>query len=651
MALKYRSEIDGLRAVAVVPVILFHAGISSLGGGFVGVDVFFVISGFLISSIIVKEVDQNEFTYRSFYERRLRRILPALITVLIATLLGIGFVGLPEHVIQTSKGALFALFGLSNIYFWSETGYFAPASEFNALLHTWSLGVEEQFYLLMPPALVLLARMQIRLKPALAIFLPVAFSAAVWTSFEMPSAAFYLLPARAWELALGTALAIGFFPKISSQAGREAVAWLGMGMIVLSVLVIDSSMPFPGYVALLPCVGTAAVIYGASADYGIGRMLSLGPVRLVGLISYSLYLWHWPIFTTARMYFATEKLEPEVVAAAIVLTFVMSWLTWKFIETPFRNRGRFPASQLVKSLAIGSSAIASIAAIGWLSGGLPQRMSPEANRMLSAATDIDPMRDRCRGIHTLEQADCLFGAKEAAPDFLIIGDSHAAAIRPALEQWAFENGRSGTLWWRHGCSFLVGAQVYPDADASECRQFKEKALAAIASDGRIKTIFIASRWEAAYSGFRPESGGAFRTYLVEDETTPRDRSTSKDVFKRALERSLQGASSAGAEAVLLGPVPEVGFDVPRILALGELNSGGLRSSKIRSRGGEMSRELDKVMTDAAKAQEARYVPLRQFFCRERCIIMQDAIPIYSDDDHLTSTAARKLVGPHLAQEL
>ena len=309
--LRYRADIDGLRAIAVLPVVLFHFGFSTFAGGFVGVDVFFVISGFLITSLIVVEIDESRFSIVRFYERRIRRIFPALFLVIIVTSIASAIILLPNDLKRYAKSVVAADWFFSNFEFWREAGYFDVDAHQKPLLHTWSLAVEEQFYLIFPPFLLLAARYLRR--RYLLIIMPIfvlSLTFSIWAVYAKPSLAFYLTPSRMWEIMLGAWLAL-----IPWEAGKRFIppsgygllTLLGIGMIAYGVFTFSANTPFPGAMALLPCGGAALVIFGGQNHPSmVSRLLATGPLVFVGKISYSLYLWHWPLIVLAAYPFAGE---------------------------------------------------------------------------------------------------------------------------------------------------------------------------------------------------------------------------------------------------------------------------------------------------------------------------------------------------------
>lgn len=341
----YRPEVDGLRALAVVPVILFHAGFAAFAGGFVGVDVFFVISGYLIASIIVEEMRGGTFSFATFFERRARRIIPALYAVLLVTLpLGWLFM-LPDNFENLGQSVVATVGVSNNVLLWLTSGYWDLSNEFKPLLHTWSLGVEEQFYFVFP--LVLLALVPRGKRVTLWVFAIAALAslvAAQWFVMSKPLAAFFLLPMRAWELLLGAMFAVtcSSARPHALQLGRvgAALALLGLALILAPVFLYDSTTPFPGIAALPPTVGTLLVIMFASPSNLVGRLLSWRVLVAIGLGSYSAYLWHQPLFAFIRL-LSPEHPRMGVWLAALAATAVLAYLSWRFIEQPFRSRTRF----------------------------------------------------------------------------------------------------------------------------------------------------------------------------------------------------------------------------------------------------------------------------------------------------------------------
>lgn len=337
--MKYRADVDGLRALAVLPVIAYHMGIGGIPGGFTGVDIFFVISGYLICGIIFNSAMAGNFSYLDFYKRRCLRILPPLFVVLLATLIFGYYHLLPAQFTDLSNSALAALLSASNIFFWKTTGYFDGPADLKPLLHTWSLAVEEQFYILFPIVLLLVIRL-FRHRTTQVMLLVIAGSLllSVYGVTRKPTFTFYMLPTRAWEMALGGIIAIaGLEAKTARYSTnlKHVMSLAGLGLILFGFLWLDTTMPFPAWNALYPCLGSFLIILAGQQSV-VSRLLALKPVVYIGMISYCLYLWHWPIIVYARMFFNFEPGVRELVILA--LTFTLAVASRYLIEIPFRYR-------------------------------------------------------------------------------------------------------------------------------------------------------------------------------------------------------------------------------------------------------------------------------------------------------------------------
>lgn len=366
--ISYRREIDGLRALAVLPVILFHAGLDTFSGGFVGVDVFFVVSGYLITSIILSEKEAGAFSLINFYERRARRILPALFLV-IGVCMPFAWILLDQFdLISFSRSAISAVLFFSNFFFWRDGGYFEIAAELKPLLHTWSLAVEEQYYMFFPLFLMLIWRVAKQWMVGVLLFVALSSLAlAQWAAYNMPSAAFFLLPTRGWEIAIGALIAL-YFAKQNrtdlSHSVNQSVSAAGLLLICIAIFVFEENTPFPGLYALVPTIGAALIILFATPTTLVGRVLSTRGFVGVGLISYSAYLWHQPLLAFTRHYAGT--LSPLLALAVVSLVFALAYLSWKYVETPFRDKrvfshGRFISVIIITSLLlIGLGALPSI---------------------------------------------------------------------------------------------------------------------------------------------------------------------------------------------------------------------------------------------------------------------------------------------------
>ena len=366
----YRKEIDGLRALAVIPVILFHGGFSWLSGGYVGVDIFFVISGYLITSIILKEKEANTFTIIGFYERRARRILPALFFIIFLCLPFAWFLLLPNELKEFGESIISITFFSSNILFWQSSGYFAADAELIPLLHTWSLAVEEQFYVIFPLLMIIFWKLgKVWLVGIVSLIALLSLGLTEWGWRQFPDANFYLIPTRAWELMIGALLAFYLYYKTQTSGIICHIgSLLGLGLIIYSIIAFDESIPFPSLYAVLPTVGAALIILFTIPSTLVYHILSTRIMVGIGLISYSAYLWHYPLFVFARIY-SLDELSITIVCLLSISSLLLAYFSWRFIERPFRNKQRFTRKQIFTSSIIASVLLILVGAAFTLSDG------------------------------------------------------------------------------------------------------------------------------------------------------------------------------------------------------------------------------------------------------------------------------------------
>ena len=390
----YRADIDGLRALAILPVLLFHSGAPGFSGGYVGVDVFFVISGYLITGHIADEIAGGHMSLARFYARRFRRILPALFATLILTWLVSAFLLLPSYLLALSKALLAAAASVSNIYLWQTAGYFAPDSAFQPLLHTWSLSVEEQFYLVVPILMMLTAK-PLRGRWVL-LFGPLcllSFALSVYATARAPTANFYLLPTRAWELGLGALTATAPLPRIGRRWVAETVSAAALLLMLAPVFVFDDATPFPGVNASYPCLGAALLIHtGRSDRSGAKTLLSARPLVAIGLISYSLYLVHWPLISLLRAMEVAPPAAPQIILL-LMASFGLATLSWRFIEQPFRRQHPALTQRRVLLGGVAAMGVASLVGLIGIGGrGFPSRLPDFAEQVIPGHADWKPGR-------------------------------------------------------------------------------------------------------------------------------------------------------------------------------------------------------------------------------------------------------------------
>lgn len=643
--IKYRSDIDGLRAIAVGGVVLFHALPWSLTGGFVGVDVFFVLSGYLITAIICGEARRGEFSIGRFYERRFRRIMPALVLMAIATTIASVIILSPRGLMDYGK----ALFGVAtftaNIVFWEDTGYFAPDAGDMPLLHTWSLAVEEQFYILWPFVAAYLARKQDQRPLRIFVIVTVLASLALSTigvKFYR-DLTFYMLPTRAWELGLGAMLAVGAVPAIRSQAAREATALLGILLIIVPMIFYTEAVPFPGPAALPPCLGAVLIIHaGDQARTLVGRALSVGPVLYIGLVSYSFYLWHWPVLVLPRLAMNRPLTTLEAIAA-IVAAFVLAALSTKYVESRFRGRGTWQLTRK-RVLGISGGTATALAAIGIVlvsTHGLFDYVSPAVQAAEVANDAYNPRRRACHA----EQAGasgtlgsptkCVSGRADKTPgyDVLLWGDSHADHLMTRIE--AIANARN--LEVRQAtvsrCSPVSQYVAYIEHPAA-CAKIYRTALAEAAAQKDLDAVIVSSSWAAVLPKIYNTVG---------HQSVPE----TERLFAGAV-RSIVAAvrrEVPNAQIIVVGTTPEFDIVPPKCFArdakLGINDTECADRVPVDAQWGPIA---DRVVASLASENVTVALPRKAFCENEMCHTRLSGQILYYDDDHL-SVAGSKVAAP------
>ena len=648
--LTHRKDIDGLRALAVLSVVVYHCAHELLPGGFTGVDIFFVISGFLITSIIAPALARGEFSLAEFYVRRSKRILPALFTVLAATLIA-GLVMLtPSGLAQLGTSTMAAAAFVSNVAFWLDTGYFDAAAEMKPLLHTWSLGVEEQFYLLWPVALLVLAKLRVALRIPVLLGLAASFALSCVIVAWDQATAFYLLPTRAWELMAGAVLALDIVKPFERARARNVAASLGLALIVAGLVALDADRDFPGAAALLPCGGAALLIQaGRGGDNWVGRLLSLRPLVFVGLISYSLYLWHWPLLVFGRIsQDAPLTLVQSFSLAAIA--FVLATATWKFVETPFRARGairiRWPILVRYGVLSL------VVVGIGWSlqsTRGLIDYASPEIVRTEIAREDDNPLSDRCllrSATRNIDRPECAVGRERFPESIALWGDSHADAAMPGIAEAAARFGYAAEQFTMAACPPLLGARVEgPDFNGAACEQYNRDVISHLEKSPHVRIVVLSSRWPVYTENARFGEDPGPITYLVDESDAEWSGATSRSVFSRSLEATVLRLHRAGKSVVLLGTVPAMGVNYPECVARryqpwSEERPCDVAQSVFLQQSTFVDAEIDRI----ASGQEGvcHYLP-RDVLCQSgRCRGEAEGQILYANDDHLSARGARYL---------
>lgn len=664
-ALGYRPEIDGLRAVAVIPVIAYHAGLAALPGGFVGVDIFFVISGYLITSILLSEMQAGRFSLVNFYERRARRILPALFVVMLISLPLAWLLLDPPDFKAFAKSLVAVPTFSSNLLFWLESGYFDASAELKPLLHTWTLAVEEQYYLFFPLLLMLGWRLGRTWLVAMLLIIAVAsLAVSQWGALRSMNSAFYLLHARAWELLIGSFIAFYFSwrPRTehSASAVQQGASLAGLALIGFAMANFDSSTTFPGTNALVPTLGTALIILFANQHTVVGRLLGHRLPVLIGMLSYSAYLWHQPVFAFARH---ASLLEPglPVMLALSALSLVLAWLSWRFVEQPFRNKRQIGRRQVFGLAGSASVLFAALGLAGYLNNGFAQRFNVDP-ALLEAFAD-PTLRDGCdRGYDGKGwNIDfCLFGAGDSTRpvDIALFGDSHSEALLATFDAAARERGENLVHLGLGGCPPLLGVDVVQGNYApGACETLTRRQFAYVKEHG-IKKVVLVSRWTLYTDGdYRQRKMTGY--FLVSPTRQARTRESSRQVFEQALERTVQAYRRIGTEVIVVAQVPQQRVDPKSLYYRLARDTSDSEATKrlIVSRlsvpiamHAELQRFTRELFERDARQQRIRLVNLDDVFCQAEECLIGDSNAWYKDFNHLNAHGAG-LLASHISQVL
>lgn len=604
----YRPDIDGLRAIAVLAVILYHANSSWLPGGFTGVDIFFVISGFLITQIIHLEITQNRFSIRQFYLRRIKRILPAFFAVILFCLI-IGFILFsPREYAELAKSARYAITFLANHYFAKEQDYFAPAAEEIPLLHMWSLSVEEQYYFLWPALLLLLRRRP----PLFLLIIPAALMAgsfvlsSIWASNQGSlSNAYYLLPSRFGELMIGSMLALHAKP-CQSRPLANLVAASGAGLLCGSFIFLGKQSVFPGYNALWPCLGTAFLIYaGSNPQNLISQLLGWRVLTFTGLLSYSLYLWHWPILAFTRYFFINNELSEITLLACLASTGLAGYLSWRFIEQPVRQMKLTFRAALTGIFIIPSIVLLSFFALLKGTGGYLWRDSSHG---------LDTIDSPSLVCHNRIATSCQAGDTTQAARTLIIGDSHSAHLTTFFDLLGKKQGWSADIISVDSCPPFTLTNL-ENLHHSKQRQRCSQLISHIKSNiERYDNIVYSLRWEL-HMGY---------TSLPNYQPDP--------LFHKHLEHDITLFSGMGKHVYLVSQVPLYQFPVSRLFRTNKgnnpINANYLNANNL-------------LKTMIAQYPHSTYIDIASIAAQwDNGII--DNLPAYKDENHLNIHGQRKL---------
>lgn len=646
--LQYRPEIDGLRAIAVLAVIFFHAGWGGFSGGYIGVDIFFVISGYLITSILLAELEEGRFSITRFYERRARRILPALSVVLLVTSIA-AFMLMPPALLQDYARSLISVASFcSNVFFYWSSGYFSTASDEKPLLHTWSLAVEEQFYLLFP---LLLAWCWFLRRRGLA-WLMLGLMALSLLGSEMLlrmqaiDANFYLIFSRAWELLAGAMLALGKPEqwRVSDQL-RPWLALSGLLLIVAAILGLDHHTPFPGVYAVIPVLGACLVIAFADAKQAVGKLLASRAMVGVGLISYSLYLWHQPLFAFLRLK-QIHAPHPLLFALAIILALLLAAASYRWIEQPFRDRKRYDRRRIFQLSALALIGIVGIGVLGL--NGQPQRFA-QAELMTSIAPS--PMREQCHtgGTDYLKPAQsCTYFGKDV--HWASFGDSHTVELAYALAQrLQVRNDDAGLLHLSFsGCP----PALLFEARQPGCSAWIRESLQYLEQHGEIQHVLLGFSYtrflfgEMEPGSLQPSDNNPANKF--NPAYSAKSAQELRELYWQSLHTMITRLQAAGKQVHLLYPIPELPADISKLVTpfsvLQNTDTAPLEQvstlALYQSRHAYILNKLDSLNYGA----NLHALKTSDILCGQgHCPAVMAGQSLYFDDNHLSMTGAQRLI--------
>lgn len=606
----YRADIDGLRTVAVLSVVLFHLDPRWAPGGFVGVDIFFVISGFLITGIVQREIVDGRFSILRFYERRARRIFPALFAMLACTLIAGFFIFMPDELRDLGASIVATTTFSSNILFWLQTDYFSGPVEFKPLLHTWSLAVEEQYYLLVPPLMYVLHRWSPRfVKPAFAGLFVLSFVASCVWVFIDPSGNYYLPHTRAWELFTGSLIAMNMVPRIRSDTVGNLASVVGLFLLIGPIFWLSADSVFPAWNALAPCIGAAMLIHSGNGRVTIGgRLLGLKPMAAFGLISYSLYLVHWPLISFTRYQLLREPsvIEKLTLCAAMI---VLATLSWRYVETPFRDRKRVTRRTI---FVLGATATALAAASGaavFLLKGIPQRFG----EMSALAQTNDAQIEESRGCflkggwQDWKGDRCFLTRARGGPVTLLWGDSHANQFVPVLRR--DHAGIDGSLLYyaSAGCPPILDVDIPKRPD---CRANNRHALEIIRQYD-VRKVVLVGYWERIFH---------------DNRLVPAD-----------MRETMRVLHSMGVKIAMIGDNPDYPLANPDFLGMRLARRDNPKApyyTTIRN-----DRGFNPSLHAAARP-DVFFDPMEKLCRGNECLIYADGEILMSDNAHLSTQGAR-----------
>ena len=639
----YRSEIDGLRALAVLPVIFFHAGFEFFSGGFVGVDVFLVISGYLITTIIISEMSENKFSILKFYERRARRILPALFFVMLVSLPFAWFWLTPKDLQDFGQSLIATSTFSSNILFWLESGYFDTAAELKPLLHTWSLAVEEQYYILFPLFLLLTWRLGFKwILTILIIVFLISLGAAQLGAQTKSNAAFYLLPTRGWELLIGVFLAFYINKKnyLESHTLNQVLSIFGFGMIVYSIITFDKSTPFPSFYTLIPVIGAGLLVLSAVPKTLMNKLLSFSPLVKIGLISYSAYLWHQPMFAFAR-HRSLGEVSDYLLIIIFSLSLVMAYISWRWIEIPFRDKNRI-SKRIVFNFAFIGIIFYSLVGFGLhKESGYPQRVNFEEDLTLSFER---PSLGECFDVpfnHINEKWGCYLGASKTNVDYILFGDSHSLSLKELVDDIGKINDVRIFYTGSSGCIPFIGIHINrKDQYENNCNLLNDR-VALFASQNKIKGIILSSKWAFYTNGAYDNS--SFQL-ISTSEKGPYSSKESINSFRDGLDLTIKKYLNSNIPIHIISQPPYQLRNPESLYFRIKKGLGSIEELSVKKK--DFS-NLEKITKDIFmnKLNDLNYHYISDIFCQNQvCLFGTKTHSYYYDDNHLSKYGAEKLRG-------
>ena len=642
--MQYRAELDGLRALSVTFVILFHADFQLFEGGFAGVDIFFVISGYLITSILINDIENGKFSVLSFYERRARRILPALFFMMLFCIPFSFMWMMPNQMVDFSRSLVAVSWFSSNFLFWLQSGYFMPAAEQMPLLHTWSLAVEEQYYFVFPLFLLLSWKFGKRAVIWFIIILAIlSFSLTEFGQRFFPVSNFYLLPTRAWELLVGSIAA--FIVQRQTTSANNILAAIGLIFILSGIFIYERTTPFPSAYTLLPVTGTFLFILFCDSKTWVGRFFSVKPIAGIGLISYSAYLWHHPIFTFAN-YFDVDKTDLiSFLALSFGITFI-SFFSWKYIENPFRRSNAISAKVVFLFTLFGIGMFSSIGLLG--SSQILKPRGYEFSKFIQVEQAQTKHKAPCKFENPLIQEHCeIIGDVFTTPSSLIIGDSHAGSIKASIAKKLLLNSESS--FFITGCSLPV-KNVSMSSQFAECVKKNAFIYDDFLSEYSFKNIVVISRWSAHWHGtpFNNQEGGVEHWDL--GKVKPKIQALKEGVVteqKKNIEHNFKSSLSRLSEVsnlILIYPIPETGWDIPKKLYAKFLREPDIPANYLSTKEDVFLARNKEIIElfEELEFEHSKVEPAKLFcdkFVEKRCVTHINGRPLYYDDDHLSTFGA------------